>query len=103
MSSPDHIALLVRAFNAAWDRYSQRSGNGCLLKSVARPRLSEFLVQKFRDGIDDEPSLAAAGLEFLFSLEDKQDEPIDFPSWGLHLGNAGARFAPVARIQRSRR
>jgi hypothetical protein len=103
MASTDQIALLVRAFNAAWDGYSQPSRNGCVSKSVARPVLSEFLVRKLREGIDDEPSLAAAGLEFLFSLEDKQDELIDFPSWNLHLENAGARFVPIGRIQAVRR
>lgn len=99
MSSTDHIGLLVRAFNAAWDGYSFLSRNGCVSKSVARPLLSEFLVRKFREGIHDEPSLAAAGLKFLFSLEDKQDKPIDFPSWGLHLENASARFIPIGRVQ----
>jgi hypothetical protein len=97
MSSPDHIDLLVRAFKAAWEYYFQPSRNGCVSESLARPALTEFLVSKFREGIDDEPSLAAAGLEFLFSLEDTEDEPTDFPS--LHLENAGARFVPVGRIR----
>ena len=103
MASTDQIALLVRAFNAAWDAYSQPSRNGCVSKSVARPLLSEFLVRKLREGIDDESGLAAAGLEFLFTLEDKHDEPIDPPSWSLHLENAGARFVPMGRIQVAKR
>ena len=101
MSSPDHIDLLVRAFNAAWEYYFQPGRNGGVLECLARPALAEFLVGKLREGIDDEPSLAAAGLEFLFSLEDTQDEPIDvdFPSWGLHLENAVARFVPVGHVR----
>jgi hypothetical protein len=101
MSSPDHIDLLVRAFNAAWEYYFRPSRSGCVLKSEARPALTAFLVSKFREGIDDEPSLAAAGLEFLFSLEDhlpNESIDIDFPSWGLLLENAGARFIPVRAV-----
>ncbi len=45
------------------------------MECLARPALAEFLVNKLREGIDDEPSLAVAGLQFLFSLEDTQDEP----------------------------
>jgi hypothetical protein len=101
MSSPDHIDLLVRAFKAAWEYYFQPGRNGGVLECLARPALAEFLVSKLREGIDDEPSLAAAGLEFLFSLEDMQDEPIDvdFPPWGLHLKNAVARFVPVGHVR----
>ena len=101
MSPPDRIDLLVRAFNAAWEHYFQPGRNGGVLECLARPALAEFLVGKLREGIDDEPSLAAAGLEFLFSLEDTQDEPIDvdFPSWGLHLENAVARFVPVGHVR----
>jgi hypothetical protein len=47
------------------------------LECIARPALAEFLVSKLREGVDDEPSLAAAGLAFLFSLEDTPEEPVD--------------------------
>jgi hypothetical protein len=44
----------------------------------------------------------AAGLEFLFSLEDAQyeEETVggDFPTWGLHLENAVARFVRVKQV-----
>ena len=104
MSPSNNIGLLVRAFTAAWERYFQAGSDGRVSKSLARPALSEFLVSKFREGVDDEPGLAAAGLEFLFSLEDAQNEPIDNEPIDtdfqpLHLENAGARFIPVGRIQ----
>jgi hypothetical protein len=74
MLSPDHIELLIRAFNSAWEYYFQPDRNGGVLECLARPALAEFLVNKLKEGIDDEPSLAVAGLQFLFSLEDTQDE-----------------------------
>ena len=58
-------------------------------------------------GINDEPSLAAAGLEFLFSLEDPPKERVDLSldydppeepvdkvdAWGsMHLANVSAPF-----------
>jgi hypothetical protein len=75
MLSPDHIELLIRAFNSAWEYYFQPDRHGGVLECLARPALAEFLVNKLKEGIDDEPSLAVAGLQFLFSLEDTQDEP----------------------------
>jgi hypothetical protein len=103
MSEPDHVDLLVRAFKAAWDHYFRPGRNSELLESFAWPALAEFLVSKMREGIDDEPSLAAAGLEFLFSLEDTQDDEEkvggDFPSWSLHLENATARFLRVKQVR----
>jgi hypothetical protein len=74
MSSPEHVDLLVRAFKAAWEHYFEPAKNGGVLECMARPALAEFLVGKAREGIDDEPSLAAAGLAFLFSLEDTPDD-----------------------------
>jgi hypothetical protein len=63
------------------------------------------LVNKTKEGMTDEADLAAAGLEFLFSLEDWPedivDEPVNVPdfSWNvLHLENAGARFAHMRRV-----
>ena len=89
--------LLVRAFDAAWDFYFKPGGIAYVSEDRARPALIEFLVRKFSEGVDDEPSLAAAGLEFLFSLED--DEPVEpFPSWGLHVEHAGARFMRINRV-----
>jgi hypothetical protein len=86
MSKSDHIDLLGRAFKAAWELYFQPGRNSGVLECVARPALAEFLVSKVREGVDDEPSLAASGLEFLFSLEDAQnDEELidgDFPVFG---------------------
>jgi hypothetical protein len=116
MSNPDHIDLLVRAFKAAWEYYFQPSRNTGVLECLARPALAEFLVSKVREGVDDEPSLAAAGLAFLFSLEDTPDdewsvdpspqdvspeEPVDKPRvrWDVHLENANARFLPVGHVR----
>jgi hypothetical protein len=103
MSKSDHIDLLVRAFKAAWDFYFQPGRNSDVLECLARPALAQFLVSKAREGVDDEPSLAAAGLEFLFSLEDAQDdeEPIDVdvPLWSMRLENASARFVPVGHVR----
>jgi hypothetical protein len=100
MSKSD-LDLLVRAFNAAWDYYFQPGRNGGVLECLARPALAEFLVSKLREGIDDEPSLAAAGLEFLFSLEDPPEEPVDERDarWDVHLQNASARFLPVEHVR----
>jgi hypothetical protein len=114
MSESDHIDLLVRAFKAAWDYYFQPGRNSGVLECLARPALAEFLVSKAREGINDEPSLAAAGLEFLFSLEDPPEEPVDFSPedislekpvaepgvrWDVHLENASARFLPVKHVR----
>jgi hypothetical protein len=116
MPSPEHIDLLVRAFKAAWEHYFEPARNGGVLECLARPALAEFLVSKLREGIDDEPSLAAAGLAFLFSLEDTPDdersvdallqdvspeEPVDKPDmlWDVHLENASARFLPVGHVR----
>jgi hypothetical protein len=113
MSKSDHIDLLVRAFKAAWDHYFQPGRNGGVLECLARPALAEVLVRKAREGADDEPSLAAAGLEFLFSLEDPPEEPVDFSledspeetvderdaRWDAHLENGRARFLPVEHIR----
>ena len=91
--------LLDRAFDAAWNFYFKPGGSSYVLESLARPALTQFLARKLREGVNDEPSLAAAGLQFLFSLEDEDDEPaVPFPSWGLHLEHAGARFPRVNRV-----
>jgi hypothetical protein len=106
MSSPEHISILVRAFKAAWEFYFQPNRSTPVLECLARPALAQFLVNKRKEGITDEPSLAAAGLEFLFSLEDPQedivDEPAEEPDFSrnvLHLENAAARFVPVSRAR----
>jgi hypothetical protein len=102
MANSEHIDLLVRAFRAAWEHYFQPGRNSGILECLARPALAEFLVSKVRDGVNDEPSLAAAGLAFLFELEDSQNEElvdVDFPSWGLHLEKASARFVPVGHVR----
>jgi len=100
MSSPEHIDLLVSAFKAAWRHYFQSDRNSGVLECLARPALAEFLVGKVREGIDDEPSLAAAGLEFLFSLEDTPKTVDDADvAWNLHLENASARTIPVGRVR----
>jgi hypothetical protein len=107
MSSPEHIDVLVRSFKATWAFYFRPDRNTAVLESLARPALAQFLVDKTREGMTDEPSLAAAGLEFLFSLEDDPleddvDELAGVPefTWNvLYLKNAGARFAPVGRVR----
>ena len=114
MSSPDHIDLLIRAYKAAWDHYFQPGRAGGVLECLARPALAEFLVEKTRQGIHDEPSLAAAGLQFLFSLEDPQEEPLDVSFdddppeepvdeidswWSMDQANVSARFVPVGRVR----
>jgi|SRR5579871_144498 len=117
MSSPEQISILVRAFKAAWEFYFQPDRDTTVLECLARPALAQFLVDKTKEGITDEPSLAAAGLEFLFSLEDSsealEDRPEDivedivdesadepgFPWNALHLENAAAHFVPVSRVR----
>jgi hypothetical protein len=101
--------LLVRAFHAAWDHYFRPGRNGGVLECLARPGLARFLVEKRKEGITDEPSLAAAGLQYLFSLEDPQEEqvglsldeePLDILdlAWSMHLANASAKFIPIGRV-----
>jgi hypothetical protein len=106
MTSPEQIGLLVRAFKAAWGCYFRPDRNTSVLECLARPALAQFLVNKVKEGTADEPSLAAAGLEFLFSLEDASvdivEEPadeLDFPWNALHLDNASARFVRVSRVR----
>jgi hypothetical protein len=129
MSSPEQISVLVRAFKAAWEFYFQPDRNTSVLECLARPALAQFLVDKTKEGITDEPSLAAAGLEYLFSLEDPpedlEDAPEDIVAVSadapdlvsadapdlasdalhlemadvLHLENAAARFMPVSHVR----
>jgi len=121
MSSPEQISVLVRAFKAAWEFYFQPDRETSVLECLARPALAQFLAGKAKEGITDEPSLAAAGLEFLFSLEDppgdienpledlvdaSADEldlapdalPLETADV-LHLKNVAARFMPVNRVR----
>jgi hypothetical protein len=79
MSSPEQISVLVRAFKAAWEFYFQPDRDTTVLECLARPALAQFLVDKTKEGITDEPSLAAAGLEYLFSLEDPPEDLEDAP------------------------
>jgi hypothetical protein len=106
MSSPEQTSVLVRAFKAAWEFYFQPDRNTSVLECLARPALARFLVDKTKEGITDEASLAAAGLQFLFSLEDAPEDVVDEradesdPRWNvLHLENAAARFVPVSRVR----
>ena len=66
-----------------------------------RLALAEFLVEKIRQGIHDEPSLAAVGLQFLFSLEDDAIEEsfhdLD-AKWNMRLENAGAKFISIGHV-----
>jgi len=96
-------AVLVSAFKVAWiDYYGQPDGDCALSIEVARPALARFLVEKSREGITDEAALAAAGLQFLISLE-RADSPTasassESPSW--HLSGTGtARFMVQGRIR----
>ncbi len=104
MSSPEHISVLMRAFKAAWEFYFRPDRNTSVLECLARPALAQFLANKRKEGVIDESGLAAAGLEFLFSLEDPPEDIVDDAaddhdfSWNvLHLENAAARFVPVDR------
>jgi hypothetical protein len=104
-SSREHIDLLIRAFKAAWEFYFRPDRSTPVLECLARPALAQFLVNKTKEGMTDEPSLAAAGLEFLFSLEDAPEDSVDeaadelAPSWNVRLENASARFTPVAVVR----
>jgi tripartite-type tricarboxylate transporter receptor subunit TctC len=101
MSSPEEIQVLVRAFKAAWNHYFRAHRTGRLLEGQARPALAEFLVERLKDGISDVPTLAAAGLEFLFSMEDplKIDDEVIRLSWNMRLEGAGACFVPVGHVR----
>ena len=105
MSSPDHLDVLVRAFKAAWQFHFHAGRHSGIAESAARPALAQFLVDKTREGVVDEPSLAAAGIEFLVSLdsqpEEAADEALDEPHvcWTVRLEKASARFAPVGRVR----
>ena|ERR1700753_797890 len=100
-SSADRIELLVQAFKAAWNHYFGTDRNRGVLECLARPALAEFLVNQVRDGVDDLPTLAAAGLEFLFSMEDPLEaiDDLDELPWNIHLGSASASFIPVGHIR----
>ena len=99
--SSERVDILVRAFKAAWDYYFQPGRNNGVLECLARPALAEFLAEQARQGVLDEPSLAAAGQQFLFSLEDAPEEPVDDleVSWNMCLENASARFVPVRHVR----
>ncbi|WP_407158806.1 hypothetical protein [Bradyrhizobium sp. STM 3557] len=95
--------VLVSAFKVAWiDYYGRPEGDCALSIEVARPALARFLVEKSREGITDEASLAAAGLQFLISLE-MADRPSDSassePSTWHVSGNGTARFLVQGRIR----
>lgn len=98
--------VLVSAFKVAWiDYYGRPEGDSALSIEVARPALAKFLVDKSREGITDEADLAAAGLQFLISLEtadrpadSPSSEPPETPSWHLS-GKATARFLVEGRVR----
>ena len=99
MSHTNQNDLLVRAFDAAWDFYFKPGGSRYVSEDRARPALTKFLVRKFNEGVDDVPGLAAAGLLFLFELEDEDDGPVEpLPSWGFDVEHAGARLMRVNRV-----
>jgi len=93
----------VSAFKVAWiDFYGRTESDRSLSIEIARPALARFLVEKSREGITDEATLAAAGLQFLISLETANgptdDTPAEPPSWHLS-GNGTARFIAQGRIR----
>jgi hypothetical protein len=108
MSKSDDVDLLVRAFKIAWVDYYQSPGSrNAVSQELARPALSTFLVDKVREGMDDEAALAEAGREFLYSLEAPSAKPVATPggrfsvdscSWDMRLDNAGARFIPTLHV-----
>jgi hypothetical protein len=67
LSDQDIRLSLARAFDRAWDRY-YRSGRLTVSKDVARTELARRLVQLSKQGIRDETSLSAAGLNHLHEL-----------------------------------
>jgi hypothetical protein len=101
-------AVLVSAFKVAWiDYYGRPEGDCALSIEVARPALARFLVEKSREGMTDEAALAAAGLQFLISLEmaesatDSASSELassELPSWHVS-GKGTARFMVQGRIR----
>lgn len=55
---------LARAFDRAWDGY-YRSAKLTVSRDIARTELARRLVQVSKDGIQDEETLARAGLNHL--------------------------------------
>ena len=102
--------LLVRAFKASWTDYYQFGRDDAISPETARPALAQFLVDKAREGIDDEAALASAGLDFLFSMEAPRVQAAtnDVPAssvgghrWSMRLESVSARFVRVVHIRRS--
>ena len=58
---------LARAFDRAWDSY-YRAARLTVSQDVARTELARRLVQLSKQGIQDEESLAKAGLHHLHQL-----------------------------------
>jgi hypothetical protein len=109
MASSKQTDLLVGAFKIAWTDYYQFGRNDAVSPETARPALAQFLVDKTREGMADEAALAAAGLDFLFSLEAPLAELVDarVPSingdqWNMRLGNVAARFVRVQHVRMPR-
>jgi len=73
-SSDNYVRLsLARAFDRAWDSY-YRSGKLTVGRDIARTELARRLVQLSIDGIQDEGTLAQAGLNHLRWLARRSDK-----------------------------
>ena len=58
---------LARAFDRAWDRY-YRAGRLTVSQDIARTELARRLVELSREGVQDEGTLAQAGINHLREL-----------------------------------
>ena len=72
-SDQDARVALARAFDRAWAGY-YRSGKLTVSRDIARTELARRLVQLSRDGIQDEETLAQAGLNHLRRLARRSDK-----------------------------
>jgi hypothetical protein len=112
----DLPAILARAFVQAWHSYYLPERRDAISEEIARPALAKHLVAMAKKGLNEEVSLATAGLQYLSSLtpghlgsgiartEESEilDEPSDrsttFRSRSLHLDGQKARFLVEWRI-----
>ena len=66
-SDQDIRLSLARAFDRAWQGY-YRSGKLTVSRDIARTELARRLVELSREGVQDEGTLAQAGLNHLREL-----------------------------------
>lgn len=115
----DLPAILARAFVQAWQSYYVAGRREAISEEIARPALAKHLVVMAKEGVSEEATLAAAGLQLLNSLtteppgsgisrpqgesaDGPSDQLMTMPSLHFRFDGLRARFLPQWHVGASR-